>query len=75
MFEEVYSTLKEANKAADKAWSHLTLREQKQRHIYVATVTEADLTDDAVDEDGNVDWLMYKQCDVDDGAFDSDKLQ
>lgn len=75
MFEEVYSTLKEANKAADKAWSYLAAGEQKQRHIYVATVTEADLTDDAVDEDGNIDWCMYKQCDVEDGAFDSDKIQ
>lgn len=69
-----FDTLEEANNEAEFLWRHLTHSEQKKRRVCVGLVTEADLYDDAVNEDGNVDWCAYHSYRCEDGFFNSDKL-
>lgn len=70
----VYDTASEATEAADRAWCHLTAREQRVRHIFSAVVYEEMLDDDAVDEDGVIDWECWANAGTYDGAFDSAKV-
>lgn len=70
---EVFDTPKAANAEASYIWNHLTPKEQKTRHIYVAVVSESDLADDAKNDDtGAIDWRCWANCDAFPGAFDSE---
>lgn len=71
MWAEVYDSAPEANDAAERAWNHLTTREQRERHIYAAVIDETQLGDDAIDDDGNIDWTCWRELDLFAGAFDS----
>lgn len=74
-FEDLYDTPEAANRAAEKAWYHLTPAERKKRHIFAAAVTLEDLDPDfAPDEDGVIDWYMWHSLRTFPGAFDSSKL-
>lgn len=56
-WEHVYDTLGDANKAAEDMWAH---SRRKHWAVEVFCVTEADLYDDAIDDEtGEVDWLAY----------------
>lgn len=73
-FLTVCDTLEEANKEASFQWGHLTPREKKERHIYVAHVenTAEYLHDWAFDEeDGKVDFGAFHSTDCEKGYFDS----
>lgn len=63
-----------ANTEAKIQWNHFTTQEQKKRHIYVVVVTEDYLNDDAIDEDGNIDWNVHHSCDTEIDFFDSANL-
>lgn len=68
----VYDDPEEAASEAESLWNHLTASERKHRHIFSAAITGKDLADDAVDEDGVVDWESWESCRVYNGNFDSD---
>lgn len=74
VWTDVFETPEEANKHAEGSWEVLTKAERKNRHIFAAKVTENDLADYAVNEDGVIDWECFEQCDTFPGAFDSDKI-
>ncbi|MGN1154657.1 MAG: hypothetical protein ACI4TK_00610 [Agathobacter sp.] len=60
-FTKVFESEKEASDQARMDWNYLTDAEKKDRHIYVAEVTEDDLYEDAF-EDGKVDWAFFHSC-------------
>lgn len=70
-FEAVHDTLEAANRDAAEQWAGLTRVERKRRRISVVVVTEEDLTDWAIQEDGSIDWTAYHSADSDDSCFDS----
>lgn len=74
----VFDTLEEANRHALYRWDHTTERGKREAEkyyekygdaMYVAVVTEADLSEDAFDEDGSIDWRMCEQWNIPEGAF------
>lgn len=72
IFEKVFDTLENANSYAEKDWNHLTYHEKKERHIYVAWVTEEYLNDYAFEEN-QIDWCAYHSLDYDNNCFDSER--
>nr|DAS66634.1 MAG TPA: hypothetical protein [Caudoviricetes sp.] len=74
-FVEFFDTAEEATREAESQWNHLTRSEQKKRHIYSCYVTKADLLDDAIDEDGVIDWNANAGGRDYDGCFDSEKIE
>ncbi len=60
-YTKVFETEKEASRQAEFDWSYLTNSEKKDRHIYVAEVTEADLDEDAF-EGEEINWEYYHSC-------------
>lgn len=77
IFQDVYDSLEEANKAAADDWyKHLTPREKKFMRVSVWWVTKEMLSDAAFDDEGNVeDWAAYRDLDRDDDCFDSARLE
>lgn len=73
----VFDTLEEANKEAEMLWDHLTYSEKKDKdnRVYVLDVRSSDLLEDAIDEDGNIDWAANSGGGYIDGRFDSDDLE
>lgn len=73
----VFDTLEEANKEAEMLWDHLTYSEKKDKdnRVYVLDVRSSDLLEDAIDEDGNIDWAANSGGGYVDGRFDSDDLE
>ena len=74
-FVEFFDTAEEANEAADSIWYHLTKNEKKKTRVYSCYVTKADLLDDAIDEDGVIDWNANAGGRDYDGCFDSEKIE
>lgn len=74
IFTEIFDTPEEATRAAEKTWQYLTADEKKKNWVHSAVITEKDLMDDAIDEDGNIDWNAYNQYDDYEGNFDSNNL-
>lgn len=74
VFSSIHLTLEEANSKAEWQWSYLSNHDKKKRHIYVCIVTREDLSPDAIDEDGEIDWNGFHSCDSKDGYFDSNKI-
>ena len=74
-FVEFFDTAEEANEAADSIWYHLTKNEKKKTRVYSCYVTKADLLDDAIDEDGVIDWNSNAGGRDYDGCFDSEKIE
>lgn len=71
----VHDTPEEANAEAPRQWEQLSAYDQKNRHIYAATVTAADLPEYAIDEDtGAIDWAQADDHDTFPGAWDSDHI-
>ena len=67
---KVYDTLSAANDAADMAWYYLTKHERARTTIDVGVVTEADLSDWAIDEDdGTIDWTSFANYRIPKGAL------
>ena len=58
----VCDDLETANWEAEKAWNRLTKREKQNRCVYVALVTEDELSSDAFGEDGTIDWTHWAAC-------------
>lgn len=75
VFTEVFDNLEDANKDAESQWDMLTAREKKQRHIFVLDVKRRDLEEDAVDDEGNIDWCAYNAGGYCDGRFDSEEIE
>ena len=74
----VFDSLEAANKEADRLWDHLTDREKRKEHIFVAHVedTKQFLDDYAWDEEeGTVDFRCYHSCDWDEGYFNSETIR
>lgn len=74
-FVEIFDTAEEATREAESHWDHLTRSEQKKRRVYSCYVTKADLLDDAIDEDGVIDWIANAGGRYYDGYFDSEKIE
>lgn len=66
-----FDSLEEANNHAEWLWGHLTRTEQQRRKVCVGLVTEADLNEDAVDEDGEIEWAAHHSYRVGAGFFNS----
>ncbi len=73
-FVEVMDALDAANREAESQWDKLTKKEKAMRHIYVLDVTSEDLSEDAVDEDGHIDWTAYDQGGSCSGRFDTKNI-
>lgn len=71
----VFNTLEEANKAARDLWLRLTIAERSKRQISVGCVTRDMLDEEAIDEDGNIDWTMSTDILGAEGTFDTDDIQ
>jgi len=71
-FYGAFNTLEEANNIAKNTWLHLSARERSERVVDVFTVKREWLNEDAIDEDGNIDWAGFHTADREDGAFDSE---
>lgn len=66
-----FETLEAANAYARMIWSHLTDREKETREVFVVEVKASDLDDDAIDEDGVIEWTLPESYDVAAGGFNS----
>lgn len=71
--ERVFETLEEANAWAKYIWGHLTEKEKKGREVHVVRVTEADIDEDYIDEDGEITWVVPSSYDIAEGGFDSNE--
>lgn len=76
VFQDVYDSLDEANKAAELEWGYLTAFEKRKRHIYVGVVRLEDLNEWAIDEDtGAIDWAAFHSISYDVMMFDSNHIK
>ena len=77
IFREVYDTAEEANEQADRTWKHLNKAEQKCETVKVWAVDETCLNDDAIGEDGVIDWADCHSLGIetDEELFDSDEYK
>lgn len=57
---EFFDSAEESQKRACELWEQLCTSDQKDRHIYNAVIGLNDLSEDAVDEDGNIDWNQWE---------------
>lgn len=71
VWTHVYDDPEEATSEAEHLWDHLTSSERKHRRIFFAAIAGKDLADDAMDEDGAVDWECWESCQEYEGSFDS----
>lgn len=69
--EKVFETLEAANAYARMIWNHLTDREKAAREVFVVRVTEADIEEDFIDEDGTIEWVLPSSYDIAEGGFNS----
>lgn len=72
VWTKVYDDPEEATSVAEHLWNHLSSLERKHRRIFSAAITGKDLADDAMDEDGAVDWECWESYREYEGSFDSD---
>lgn len=47
-------------KRAQELWEQLSAEDRHNRHIYNAVITAEDLSEDAFDEHGNIDWYQWE---------------
>lgn len=69
----VFNTLEEANACAKRDWDHMTDGEKKIHENFVVRVTEADIDEDYIDEDGEITWVVPSSYDIAEGGFDSNE--
>lgn len=75
IYTDYFDTPEEATREAESQWEHLTRSEQKNRHVYSCYIDKTDLMEEAIDEDGNIDWTAWAGTDKYDGCFDSEKIE
>lgn len=76
VFQTVCDTLEDANAEAKSQWNYLTRWEKKNRRIFVGHVEDNEkYLPDWAFEDGEIDWASYHDMDIEEGYFDSDKLE
>ena len=57
---EIFDSHIASMERAQELWEQLSARDQQNRHVYNAVIRIDDLAEDAVDEDGNIDWNQWK---------------
>ena len=57
---EFFDSAMESQKRARELWEQLSAEDQRNRHIYNALITVDDLSEDAFDEHGNIDWYQWE---------------
>lgn len=72
LWTEVYDDPEKASFEAEMTWKKYTItRERKHRHVYSAMVTGENLSEYAIDENGEIDWTCWESWDGYEGRFDS----
>ena len=57
---EFFDSVAESQQRAGELWEQLSAQDQQNRHIYNAVITVRDLSEDAFDENGNIDWYQWE---------------